>query len=234
MYAPDRRLSSFSVMAIGSGNSPDHDSDDFQQDKKLTEYRNPAFWLFGVANLLVGLTHMTGYFYLPKLAKETFHTSAENGDRLIFLLGCGSTLGRILAGSLADLFWTNPVLIFALGGMGSGIICALYPWAQSLWFLSILGTTHGLLMAFYICMQSISAIELMGIHNLNVSTGIVCFFYGVGSYLGMPLIGIVHDLSGKDYKISLAMAGAIFGAVSLISVFSYMLHKRTQNNPDKA
>ena len=88
-----------------------------------------------------------------------------------------------------------------------------------------LAAAAGLCMAAYICVVPLAATEMYGIRNLNFATGMFYFFFGIGDYLGPPLLGFLFDLFRQNYTETLTLVGIVYGAASTLGVIAFIFDK---------
>ena len=88
-----------------------------------------------------------------------------------------------------------------------------------------IASVQGLCMAAYVLTQSVGALELVGITNLDMALGIVYFFYGSAVFIGTPIIGVIFEALGHSYPLIFGFVGIIFGIAGVAAALSYFVKK---------
>ena len=174
---------------------------------------------------------MTGFLFLPRLAVDYSHVSANSSSLVLTALGVTNTLGRFLSGCLADFQSVNPIILFSLGLLGSTLCCALFPLVYEFSWIMLLSGGYGMFMAAYMCLMPTSAYELFGIENLNFVTGMFFFFFGIGNYLGPYLLGQLFELLHHDYQLTMLAAGATYAFAMILAFASFGFNKLNKDTP---
>ena len=120
------------------------------------------------------------------------------------------------------------MITFAIGSLGCGICCAFYPIVTNYWIMMSLILVNGFCMSAYNCMVPVAALQMFGIRHINFATGTYWGFYGIGSYLGPPLIGFLFEAFHHDYIKTMMVASVAFGFGFLIAICSYFLDRRRE------
>ena len=135
-----------------------------------------------------------------------------------------SIVGRVGVGRLAD----------AVGGIRSLLLASGVQTITIFWFaqmstlpgLLLIAVLFGLGYGGVIPSYAIIIRELIPVHRVGATTGLVFFFGNVGMSLGGYLGGLLYDLSG-GYQASYA-AGALAGVANLAIVGSLLFVTRTR------
>jgi MFS family permease len=159
------------------------------------------------------------------LAVEGAFSPAQAAGVLAALM-TSSIVGRVGIGRVAD----------ALGGIRALLLASGIQTAMIFWFaqvstlpgLLLIAVLFGLGYGGVIPCYAIIIRELIPLHRVGVSTGLVFFFGNVGMALGGYLGGVFHDLSGA-YPASYA-AGALAGALNLVIVGALLLATRARQS----
>ena len=64
-------------------------------ESQFAIFKDPMFWLFGLASFLVGTVNVTPFFFLPKLVIVHVGVSDDMCSLLLFACGLTNTIGRL-------------------------------------------------------------------------------------------------------------------------------------------
>ncbi|GAA6006263.1 hypothetical protein JCM10207_000581 [Rhodosporidiobolus poonsookiae] len=182
-------------------------------------YKDPAFWclllspFFGVFGFLTPSYYLTDY--TQKMVPSLDPNSLAPAVPLIvsnFMLG----IGRVFAGSLADIFGPVNCMIFSFF---CGGILQLAFWSNATTYGSIIAFSalvYGFGGWFFLLMPAASA-QMFGLRGLATLTGYIVTGQSPGQLAGATISGVVLSSTG-DYKNVAYYAGAmmLIGSLTLV------------------
>ncbi|KAK3107134.1 hypothetical protein FSP39_007911 [Pinctada imbricata] len=170
--------------------------------------RNFPFLMICLGNL----TAMSG-FYVPfsylvdqSLLMGIDHTRAAF---LLSVIGITNTVGRILAGIIADHTKLDALTINNVALVISSILLFFEPFCTEYWSLLVFASLYGLCVAAYISLTSIIICDILGLEKLTNAFGLLTFTRGVASIYGPPIAGMVFQMT-KSYTASFYCGGGMF------------------------
>lgn len=97
--------------------------------------------VLAVVILITSLGFLAPFMYAKDRAVEVGFASVETGSYLISIIGVGSTIGRLLFGSLGDIRCLRPALLHLLTWLtiGAGAITMLCIFIKSYWHMAVYG-----------------------------------------------------------------------------------------------
>ncbi|XP_021379012.1 monocarboxylate transporter 13-like [Mizuhopecten yessoensis] len=180
----------------------------------FTLLKSPTMLMYGASCLFV----MFGFFiplnFLPVWASEVNLSSAE-GAFLISFMGISNTVTRVLIGYITDKPWANSLIINNTALLIGGVSTCFVPFYTTFVTLTIYAVVFGAVLAAFICLRSILMAELLGVHRLSSSFGLVGLSMGLSSFVGSPIAGALSDMSGS-YNLAFYFGGITLGLGGLI------------------
>ncbi|XP_060077419.1 monocarboxylate transporter 12-like [Ylistrum balloti] len=192
--------------------------------------KSPTMLMYGASCLLV----MFGFFvpsnFLPVWASEV-NLSSDEGALLILIMGVSNTVSRVVVGYITDKHWANSLMINNTALLIGGVATGLVPFYTTFESLAIYAFVFGAVMAIFICLRSILMSELLGVHRLNSSFGLVGLSMGLSTFVGSPIAGALSDMSG-NYNMSFYFGGITLGLGGFICIPLRRIAKweRSHNN----
>ncbi|XP_046547158.1 monocarboxylate transporter 12-like [Haliotis rubra] len=175
--------------------------------------KNPTFLLICFGNVLAMLGFYVPFVYLVDRA-ISLDIDEGKAAFLLSIIGITNTIGRVLAGFLADLRKVDSLLINNVAMLLLGIATMLAPFCTTYPLLCTFAAVFGLCVAAYISLTSIIICDLLGLENLTNAFGLLTLARGISSTAGPPLAGAVYDLNGS-YDTSFYLGGALVIAGAL-------------------
>lgn len=141
---------------------------------------------------------------------------AENDATMLLpVLGAFNVLGRVVAGWLSDRPWADCLFIHNIALIVAGGATCLVPLMSTHGQLSFYSAVFGCCIAAFITLRSIVLVELLGLHNLTTSFGLMLLFQGIASIVGSPISGSIFDATGS-YTVPFVISGCLMGVAGLI------------------
>ncbi|XP_023341909.1 monocarboxylate transporter 10 [Eurytemora carolleeae] len=187
--------------------------------------RKSSFLLVLIGNVPTVMAVYALYSYLPMLAESTGLAKLES-SYLISAVGITNTLGRILAGWIADLPHISALRMTTLASIIAGILPSIFLLCSSHATFLILSSLFGLIISVIPSVTSALIVEILGKQDLSSGFGMLTFVRGIAALAGPPISGLIHDTtnsySASFYlaSVELIASGLIHGCVVLL------LHKR--------
>ncbi|XP_033760612.1 monocarboxylate transporter 12-like isoform X1 [Pecten maximus] len=167
--------------------------------------KSPTMLLYGASCLLV----MFGFFipsnFLPVWASDA-NLSTGEGAFLISAMGVSNTIARVVIGYITDKPWANCLIINNIALLIGGLATCFVPFYTTFAVLVVYAVVFGIVMAVFILLRSILMAELLGVHRLNSSFGLVGLSMGLSTFVGSPLAGALSDISG-NYNVAFYFGG---------------------------
>ncbi|XP_041373530.1 monocarboxylate transporter 14-like [Gigantopelta aegis] len=191
-------------------------------------FKNVTFLLICLGNILAMLGFYVPFVYLADRAIRL--GIAENKAAfLLSVIGITNTIGRVLAGFLADLRKVDSLVINNIAMVILGVGTMLAPLCDTYALFCVFAAVFGLCVAAYISLTSIILCDLLGLENLTNAFGLLTLARGISSAAGPPIAGAVFEIS-QNYNISFYMGGAfiIGGALCHIVLHTPCMTRRTK------
>lgn len=80
-------------------------------------------------------------------------------------------------------------------------------------------------MATYICTLTLAALELFSVTEVNLISGILQLFTGLGAFSAPPLVSYVYEMLGRSMMSAMATTGGIYALGMVLSGLCWILHK---------
>ncbi|XP_046341093.1 monocarboxylate transporter 14-like [Haliotis rufescens] len=169
--------------------------------------KNPTFLLICFGNVLAMLGFYVPFVYIVDRA-ISLEIDESKAAFLLSIIGITNTIGRVLAGFLADLRKIDSLMINNVAMLLLGISTMLAPFCNTYPLLCAFAAFFGLCVAAYISLTSIIICDLLGLENLTNAFGLLTLARGISSTAGPPLAGAVYDLN-NSYDTSFYLGGAL-------------------------
>ncbi|CAH1972938.1 unnamed protein product [Acanthoscelides obtectus] len=187
-------------------------------DLKLMKQLSFALLVLSGFFTMVGL--YSPFVFIGQRGEELGFTANWN-TLLLTIMGISNTVGRIICGVVSTIPRADVMLIswstLVIAGAAT-MASAFAPFLEAQIAFSV---TYGLLMASFTALRAALIAEMMGLENLTNAFGITIMFYGLGSFVGIPLAGLLQNLTGK-YAYGFLFAG---GAILLSGILMMPIKK---------
>lgn len=193
-------------------------------------YKSPALGLYllvCLADVVATLSLFIPFHYVPSIAKDRGLTPAE-AAMLISATGVFSTVGRILAGFVADRAWLHPISIASLSTVM--VLPPLFSLAfcQSFYPFVICTSLYGLLTGCWIAVMSPIFVRILGLELLSPAFSFLTAVRGLATLAGAPLAGALVDQL-QDKSASIHLAGAVMLLSSILFIAANLVSARSDN-----
>lgn len=174
---------------------------------KFSLFRSPSFVLVCTSSFVQLLGSFVPYVYLTAYAID-MGISKEAASFLLSIVGVTNTVGNIAVGALTShpkvsVLLTNNIAL-SLEGLLL-IACPLFTTYGALVFFAVM---YGLCSSCISVCRPILMGEMLGFDNVNNAFGFVLMFYGLASFIGIPLAGHLYGTYG-DYNGTFYFAGSV-------------------------
>jgi len=163
------------------------------------------------------------YTHLPPAAIAV-GISPSNAAFLISAIGVTNTVGRVVAGWLADKPSINPMLLIMVAVMAATPTHYIFSLVSSYWIFLILSCIFGFLTGVWVSTMPAALVYLLGVPLLAPSFGIITAFRGAMVLSGPPLAGFVVDLVGVK-GVAMVLSGATMTVASVFYVIAVLVHR---------
>ncbi|CAF2076194.1 unnamed protein product [Rotaria magnacalcarata] len=180
-------------------------------DESLKEQHwliNSRFLLFCLSNFTLCLVMGVPYVIFPTYISETFLDQGYFASWTLSNVGVASALGQILLGYLHDREICSAWLMYTCAVIVSGtslVILALFRYKI---VVLICAFMFGLAISANYALQVLIVIDALSINNMANAFGILQFCQGVSTLIGIPIQGLLRDVS-HTYKLSFLTSGFI-------------------------
>merc|ERR1719318_2378220 len=149
-----------------------------------------------MGDCLSALSLYIPYTHLPPAAMAV-GISPSNAAFLISAIGVTNTVGRLVAGWLADRPNINPMLLIMVAVMAATPTHFIFPFISSYWIFLVPSCIFGFLTGVWVSALPSALVTLVGVPLLAPSFGIITAFRGAMVLTGPPLAGYVVDMVGR-------------------------------------
>lgn len=181
--------------------------DTLKQMTDLSLLREPSFFIPCLANLFGAIGLFIPFVYSTDRA-ISHGVERQQAAFLLSIIGITNTLGRILAGFVADLKHVSPLLLHNLALVAGGLSCILSMFCVDYSLMCFFAAFFGLCIATWISLTSIVLCNLLGLERLTNAFGLLTMTRGVATLVGSPMAGFVFDAT-QDYNNSFHVGGAM-------------------------
>ncbi|CAF0909947.1 unnamed protein product [Rotaria sordida] len=195
---------------------------------------NSRFLLFCLSNFTLCLVMGVPYVIIPTYISETYLDQGYLASWTLSNVGIASALGQILLGYLHDRKIFSAWLMYTLAVIISGVSLIILALFRYKLIVLICAFIYGLAISANYALQVLIVIDALSMDNMPNAFGILQFCQGVSTLIGIPLQGLLRDLS-HTYKLSFLTSGFII-ILSGISMFLWpcftSTNKKKINNVD--
>jgi len=186
----------------------------------------PVLALLILGDCLSALSLYIPYTHLPPAAISV-GVSPVNAAFLISAIGATNTLGRLVAGWLADRPSINPMVLI-LGSITAAVpTLYIFSVITSYWMFLTLSCLFGFLTGMWVSAIPSALVQLIGVSSLGPAFGLLTAFRGVMVLGGPPLAGMVVDMVGVK-GVAMLVAGVAMSIASLFYILSLLMNRRLQ------
>ncbi|CAF3493525.1 unnamed protein product [Adineta steineri] len=213
--SPSSSLLSFSVPPV-----PLEQIDD-QLEKSSNEKHwllNSRFLLFCLSNFTLCLVMGVPYVIIPRYISETFRNEKYLGSWILSNVGIASAVGQILLGYLHDRKIFPAWIMYTLAVIISGISLIILPLFHYKSIILLCGFMYGLAISANYALQMLIIIDAVSIDNMSNAFGILQFCQGISTLIGIPLQGLLRDVT-RTYKLPFLTSGFIIILSGISMVF---------------
>ncbi|XP_004932688.1 monocarboxylate transporter 7 [Bombyx mori] len=169
-------------------------------------FRSPTFVILALSGFFTMLGFFVPYMYIQRRGESNGMNKAIAGW-LISAIGISNIVGRVMCGFLSSMpkispLWLNNIAISA-GGIATMMSGLYYDSVFQFAYCAI----FGLAAACFASLRSILVVEYIGLEQLTNCFGLFLLFQGFGAVLGVPIAGMLYDLT-LSYDKSFYVSGA--------------------------
>jgi MFS family permease len=144
---------------------------------------------------------------------------------IIALFTISAGISRPFSGKLSDLIGRKKVMLIGL--LISGVVCSLYSFAFSAWFLLTLRFLHGFSVGFFPTGATALITDILPDNKRGFGMGLWGTFISIGMGIGQGLSSIIVEIGNRE---------ALFYTATLFTALAYILYfnvKETLAKPSK-
>lgn len=156
--------------------------------------RSHTFRLFYAGLLIASLGAFVPFAHLVPDA-EAHGIAPVRAAWLLGLVGAGSVAGRLLLGGAADRLGRRLTLIGAYAIMASAL--AFWLIADTGWSLAVFAIVFGVGYGIFASVVGALSADYFGVQHAGAIFGVLATSLGIGSLIGPPAAGYLHDLRGS-------------------------------------
>ncbi|XP_067677004.1 monocarboxylate transporter 14-like [Haliotis asinina] len=187
---------------------PKSAKDTLQEMMDLSLLKGVNFDLLCFGNVLAFLGFYVPFVYIVDRAILEGIPKSEAAF-LVSVIGITNTVGRILAGWLADLPKVDALLVNNVSMVIAGVATVVMPFCGASYAaLVVMSSVFGAGVGAFISLSSILICDQLGLEKLTNGFGLLTMFRGFAAVAGPPLAGFVFDSTGK-YDPSFYMGGTL-------------------------
>jgi MFS family permease len=172
--------------------------------------RSPTFIIITLSGVLTFLGLYTPFVYVYQKALKELEVEASKASIILSILGVFNTLGRLVAGWLADRSWADSLIIHNVSAILAGVLTCLVAVIFSYELLCVYAALFGTFIAAFIALRSIVIVDLLGIQKLTNAFGLMALFQGFACLFGSPISGALLEASGS-YVVPFVVSGMLIG-----------------------
>jgi len=184
----------------------------------------PVFFLVAFADVLASCSLYIPYAHLPSAAEESGLTP-EEGAALVSIIGLINTMGRILAGWLADQPCVSPLVMTTLVVSGAAPLLYIFSVCNMMWNYALVAAVFGLFTGMWVSVAPATLTDLLGVDLLAQAFGFLSFFRGFAALSGPPIAGASVDGTGSP-SVALIVAGGIMTGAAVIYIVTIGVNKK--------
>ena len=179
-------------------------------------FKNKAFWIIGVAYLLMGVNVIVPFVFLPVYARESMHLTYVVSTLLVAIIAIFSVVGQLILGPLSDGLGRINVMIIC--GIMMGTACLGMVFSSTHWMLYAFTGFYGLGYGAVWPVYAAAASDFFPKRNTGSVVGLWTVFLGIGSIISPVLCGWTIDTT-KSYTWVLLL-GLLSGLLSASVLFA--------------
>jgi len=181
----------------------------------------PVFFLCSFADVLASCALYVPFAHLPPAAEDA-GLSATQGAMLVSIIGLTNTVGRIVAGWLADQPCVSPLIMTCSVVSGVAPLVYVFSVCTQLWEYIVLAAFFGFLTGCWVSVAPATLTDLLGANLLTQAFGFLSFFRGFAALSGPPIAGAVVDVTGSS-EAALLVSGGIFTGAAVTYVITILV-----------
>jgi hypothetical protein len=167
---------------------------------------DPKFFLPSLANLFGAIGLFIPFVYLVDRADMEYKIPRTQASFLLSVIGITNTLGRLVAGAVANIKGVNSLLLHNVALILAGVSCLLVVFCVSYPIMCLFAAFFGLCIATWISLTSIVLCDLLGLQRLTNAFSLLTMTRGIATTIGSPMAGSLFDLTG-DYNSPFYLGG---------------------------
>jgi MCP family monocarboxylic acid transporter-like MFS transporter 14 len=144
---------------------------------------------------------------------------------LVSIIGLINTMGRILAGWLADQPCVSPLVMTTLVVSGAAPLLYIFSVCNMMWNYALVSAVFGLLTGMWVSVAPATLTDLLGVDLLAQAFGFLSFFRGFAALSGPPIAGASVDGTGSP-SVALIVAGGIMTGAAVIYIVTIGVNKK--------
>ncbi|GBM56022.1 Monocarboxylate transporter 14 [Araneus ventricosus] len=180
---------------------------------------NYVFLVFSLSSLLhyFGLT--APLVFIVHRSTEMNIADSSQGSLLLSIMGVTNMLGKVIVGFWADKTKFSRLNIYSILLLVNGVATMMTSLITQYYQMAVYSAVFGLTVGGSLSLSSIVMVDLLGMDSLNNAYGIFLLVTGISTFVGTPLTGIFHDMTG-NYDLGFWAAGGmvILGSLLLFAI----------------
>jgi MFS family permease len=188
---------------------------------------NPYLALICVANFFIQIGYYIPIVFLSGLAATVGINTAQAAS-LISVIGITNSVGRALAGALANIPRVNGLHLNNLTLIVAGVATMMAPLlCTSYATLVIYAAIFGLNIAAFVPLSSIFLVKYLGLEKLTNAFGLLSLVRGFASMLGSPIAGLLLDMT-NSFEVTFIFAGIMFILAGMLHYLLPLVDRYTE------
>jgi MFS family permease len=182
-------------------------------------FKNRAFWIIGIAYLLVGFNVLVPFTFLPVYARESLNLTYATSTRFIAVIALFGIVGQLTLGMLSDTMGRITVMILCSLIMGTGCLGMIF--FQTAWGLYACTAFYGLGYGAVWPVYAASASDFFSKSKTGSVVGLWTVFLGIGSIASPVICGWTIDKTASyAWAFSLGLCSSGLSGLILVQMLS--------------
>ncbi|KAI1794304.1 MFS general substrate transporter [Ganoderma leucocontextum] len=186
----------------------------------LAEFKNPTYSLYVLSLFINALALFTALTYLTISAAKA-GIDANMSFALLSIANAASTLGRIAAGLLADLY--GPLTVLMSAALMSAVMTYAWPFAKDVAGFAVIAALVGMSTGAIIATLVYPFTRMGPVSDVGVRIGMGLTVMSIGILAGPPISGAIVDATGSFRNVGY-YAGSM---LALSAVFMFVVRHLT-------
>ncbi|PVV01129.1 hypothetical protein BB560_004463 [Smittium megazygosporum] len=202
---------------------------DFKPLQKVIDFHllsRPLTIFLCIGALFAQWAYVIAPFYFPASVRA-IGRSRSASSQTILIFSAASGLSRLASGYMGNRFGPTKVLIISMMGAGTACFALWLPTKKIALYYTFIAVV-GLFSPLFFPLCPVIVARSYSNKELQMANGVVYFFYGISTLIGIPITGVLLDKVGNrtSYTPVIILAGILFILSGIVLVFQYFYCKK--------